>query len=74
MAAAASVAIVAAAGAGLYWTSQGVRPAVTSADPRPVGERPAIAVLPFTNLADPADAYFSDGLTEDMAGHARQVR
>ena len=30
--------------------------------------RPAIAVLPFTNLADPADSSFSDGLTEDIAG------
>jgi adenylate cyclase len=28
----------------------------------------AVAVLPFTNLADPADSSFSDGLTEDIAG------
>jgi adenylate cyclase len=33
----------------------------------PLAERPAIAVLPFTNLADPTDGYFSDGLTEDIA-------
>ena len=32
-----------------------------------VGDRPAVAVLPFANLANPADAYFSDGLTEDIA-------
>jgi TolB-like protein/Flp pilus assembly protein TadD len=31
------------------------------------GERMAIAVLPFTDLADPADAYFADGLTVDIA-------
>ena len=30
-------------------------------------ERPALAVLPFDNLSgDPAQAYFSDGLTEDI--------
>ena len=32
-----------------------------------VRERPAVAVLPFTNLSgDPEQAYFADGLTEDI--------
>jgi adenylate cyclase len=32
-----------------------------------VDDRPALAVLPFDNLSgDPAQAYFSDGLTEDI--------
>jgi adenylate cyclase len=33
----------------------------------PLSDKPAIAVLPFTNLSeDPEQAYFSDGLTEDI--------
>jgi adenylate cyclase len=34
---------------------------------RAAGDRPAIAVLPFTNLSgDPEEEYFADGLTEDI--------
>ena len=30
-------------------------------------EKPAIAVLPFTNMSDdPKQEYFSDGITEDI--------
>ena len=37
------------------------------------GERPGIAVLPFANLSpDPADAYFADGLHEEI--HATLAR
>jgi serine/threonine-protein kinase len=30
--------------------------------------RPVLAVLPFENLGPPADAYFADGLTEEVRG------
>ena len=56
IAAAAGVAIVAVAAVGLFWASQDAQSPLPSGGPRPVGERPAIAVLPFTNLAAPADA------------------
>jgi TolB-like protein len=33
----------------------------------PLPDRPAIAVLPFTNLTgDPSQEYFSDGISEDI--------
>ena len=63
--------------AGTVWTYRGTLvPMVSSASGLHVGdqvqalageERPAVAVLPFDNLSgDPAQDYFSDGLTEDI--------
>ena len=38
-------------------------------------ERPSIAVLPFTNLSgDPEQAYFSDGITEDIITELSRFR
>ena len=39
------------------------------------GHRPAaLAVLPFENLGDSADAYFADGVTDEVRASSRQVR
>jgi adenylate cyclase len=75
MAATAAAAIIVTAGT--VWTYRGTLvPVVSSASGLHVGdqvdalageERPAVAVLPFDNLSgDPAQNYFSDGLTEDI--------
>lgn len=40
---------------------------VSSDIPRQLSEKPSIAVLPFANMSgDPEQAYFSDGITEDI--------
>ena len=40
----------------------------------PLPDRPAIAVLPFTNMSgDPEQEYFSDGIYKGMALHMKQV-
>jgi adenylate cyclase len=42
-------------------------PRVTAPAARPAARKPSIAVLPFTNMSDdPAQDYFSDGITEDI--------
>jgi TolB-like protein len=47
------------------WVVQPVGPAAAASPPLP--EKPSIAVLPFRNLnGDPAQDYFSDGVTEDI--------
>jgi TolB-like protein len=41
----------------------------------PLPDRPAIAVLPFTNMtADPAQEYFSDGISEDIITALSKLR
>jgi adenylate cyclase len=44
-------------------------PSVSDAGGRlglPLSDRPSVAVLPFANLSDPQQDYFSDGITEDI--------
>jgi TolB-like protein/Tfp pilus assembly protein PilF len=41
----------------------------------PISDRPAIAVLPFTNMSgDPEQGYFSDGITEDIIAALSKLR
>jgi len=48
---------------------EGMRPAV------PPSDRPAIAVLPFVNMSeDPAQEYFSDGISEDIITALSKLR
>jgi adenylate cyclase len=74
---AATAAVVLVAAAGTVWTYREMLvPVVSGASGLDVSdqidiladeERPAVAVLPFANLSgDPAQDYFSDGLTEDI--------
>jgi TolB-like protein/Tfp pilus assembly protein PilF len=43
--------------------------------PLPMPERPAIAVLPFDNMcSDPAQEYFSDGISEDVITALSKLR
>jgi adenylate cyclase len=68
VAAATTLAVAALVGGWLLWIAPGPDGVVTHAEPKPVAERPAVAVLPFTSLGDPGDAYLGDELTEDVAG------
>jgi TolB-like protein len=48
---------------------------VTEASKRVVAERPAVAVLPLTNMiGDPEQQYFSDGITEDIITELSRFR
>jgi TolB-like protein/Tfp pilus assembly protein PilF len=41
----------------------------------PISDRPAIAVLPFTNMSgDPEQGYFSDGISEDIIAALSKLR
>jgi TolB-like protein/Flp pilus assembly protein TadD len=45
------------------------------ATPPPLPDRPSIAVLPFANMSgDPAQDYFSDGITEDIITELSRFR
>ena len=65
-----AAALVVVAGALTFWLSPW-EPHIERADPArmalPLPEKPSVAVLPFDNLsADEDQAYFSDGVTEDI--------
>ena len=40
---------------------------------RPVASRPTLVVLPFENVGAPADAYFADGLSEEITTRLARV-
>jgi TolB-like protein/DNA-binding SARP family transcriptional activator len=43
-------------------------------EPGPLSDKPAIAVLPFSNLSgDPEQEYFADGLVEDIIGALSRI-
>ena len=51
------------------------RRAGTAAQPLPLPDRPAIAVLPFTNMSgEPEQEYFSDGISEDIITALSKLR
>jgi TolB-like protein/Tfp pilus assembly protein PilF len=55
----------------------GAAPVVADPDrvPLPLPEKPAIAVLPFTNMSgDPEQEYFSDGISEDIITALSKLR
>jgi len=55
----------------------GPKLAVTAKEPKPapLSSRPAIAVLPFTNMSGDAEqSYFSDGLSEDVITELSRFR
>ena len=67
--AAAGLAIIIAAGAGLwvYQSRPDVAPARTEQMAFPLPDKPSIAVLPFDNFSgEPEQGYFADGITEDL--------
>jgi TolB-like protein len=49
--------------------------AAAASSPLPLPDRPAIAVLPFTNLSgEPQQEYFSDGISEDIIAALSKLR
>lgn len=59
----------------VYDVSLGAAPPVPMAAPKAAGDKPSIAVLPFTNMSgDPAQDYFCDGITEDIITELARYR
>jgi TolB-like protein len=54
-----------------------IAPARTAPSPKPLAlpDKPSVAVLPFANMSgDPEQAYFSDGITEDIITELSRFR
>jgi adenylate cyclase len=50
-----------------YWRAPKIGPASNEKVAYPLPDKPSIAVLPFVNMGgDPEQAYFADGMTEDL--------
>jgi adenylate cyclase len=50
-------------------------PVVATAAPKPISDKPSIAVLPFDNLSgDPEQEYFSDGMVEEIITALSRLR
>jgi TolB-like protein/cytochrome c-type biogenesis protein CcmH/NrfG len=63
------------AGDAAYTGPTGAEIAEPSRPGLPLPDRPAIAVLPFTNMTDdPAQEYFSDGISEDIITALSKLR
>lgn len=45
-----------------------------SATANGAGPYPSIAIMPFDNLGDPSDAYFADGVVEEIASTLSRIR
>ncbi len=71
-AAAAVIVLIAGAGSGYWlwdnwWRFQRVEAASLERMAFPLPDKPSIAVLPFVNMSgDPEQAYFADGMTDDL--------
>ena len=67
----AAVAVLVLVVGGLVWNFYGRAPKIEPASKEkmalPLPDKPSIAVLPFVNMSgDPEQAYFADGMTEDL--------